>query len=876
MIRQNLSEATAAVPDPVPLGGRPRADSLVESYRRLAEVFHHVLSEQDLDSLLDRIADTLADLVPYDTLTVYRADEAQRELLPVLSRRDRWETEVLSQRISFGQGITGWAVEHAQPVLTNRPHLDPRVSIVTGTPPNEPEALISVPLIARGTLKGALNIYRLGDSAAFADEEFELAKWFGDAAALALDNAEIRARLEHQAQTDSLTGLYNHRSFHERLRSELARANRAHDSVALLMLDIDDFKRVNDIYGHGAGDHILVALAEVLEATVRSSDVACRLGGEEFAVILPSCDASDGLGLARRLAVRLAEEEFEPAGRITLSMGIAEGPRHATNPRELAACAESAMMAAKARGKAHVLLFDDRNAERPESPASNARDVRSVAHLKMLQSLSGKLNRLNDVEQIGAAITDELRMLIDYHNCRVYLVEGEQLVPIAFRGDGCEDCEAVLHSPHCGVGEGVTGRAAETGESVLVPDVLACGFARHLPGTTRAEESLVAVPFCYGSRVIGVVVISKLGLGQFDEDDVRLLEVLAGHAAVALENARLYEAQRREAENARRLLEFSDAISEEPSFEAIGEETVRTVSRLMEAPQCSLWLEDARAEEFSCVAHVGYAGHADTEAIARLRHPRDEAERFMEGRKLPFLQRPEDTRRAFPAASPGLAFVTVAVSPLLHDERVKGWITVRDPGGDGSHFTDDRLRLVGELSYRASVALQKARLYRAQQESAEAANALLEFGRELATADGLGEVLSRIVETSARILGSPRTSVWLQNGETGEVLLRAAFGYDAAQREQMLGLRFGAEIASPALEAAEPFVLGPEDVEELGGPTIAGPVRLAIAPLTIDRRRLGCIVAAAPAPGDYEFPEVKLRLLAGLADQAKLAIANAE
>ena len=152
-------------------------------------------------------------------------------------------------------------------MLANQAHLDSRVAFIPGTPA-EPEALVSIPLIARGALKGALNIYRLGETASFDEDEFELAKWFGDAAALALDNAQVRARLEHQAQTDSLTGLYNHRNFHERLRAELMRASRARDSVALLMFDIDEFKRVNDICGHAVGDQILVAISEF---TTRSS-----------------------------------------------------------------------------------------------------------------------------------------------------------------------------------------------------------------------------------------------------------------------------------------------------------------------------------------------------------------------------------------------------------------------------------------------------------------------------------------------------------------------------------------------------------------------------------------------------------------------------
>src|SRR5581483_5371662 len=139
-------------------------------------------------------------------------------------------------------------------------------------------------------VKGVLSIYRLGEHARFDEEQFELAKRFGDAAALALDNAQTRARLELQAQTDSLTGLYNHRFFHETLRAELTRASRNRGgAVALMMLDIDDFKKVNDVYGHGIGDQVLRELAETLKGVVRASDVVCRLGGEEFGVVMGSC-----------------------------------------------------------------------------------------------------------------------------------------------------------------------------------------------------------------------------------------------------------------------------------------------------------------------------------------------------------------------------------------------------------------------------------------------------------------------------------------------------------------------------------------------------------------------------------------------------------
>src|SRR5215210_2280770 len=169
-------------------------------------------------------------------------------------------------------------------------------------------------------------------------------------------------------------------------------------------------------------------------------------------------------------------------------------------------------------------------------------------------------------------------------------VEGEELVPLAFRGELVLRDGERMDFPRGRVGEGVTGRAAASGEPQLVGNTLTCEYAVTIPGTHAIEESLLATPLCYGARVIGVIVISKLGVDQLDEDDVRLLEVLAGHASVALENARLYDAQRREADHLKALLEFTGAISEASSPEEIGVETVRAASRLLGKTNCALWL----------------------------------------------------------------------------------------------------------------------------------------------------------------------------------------------------------------------------------------------------------------------------------------------
>ncbi len=670
--------------------------TLVDSYRRLADVFHEVLAEQSLDALLVRIADTVGDLIPHDTLTIYEADEAEETLRPVLVR-DRYADQIMSTTMRFCEGITGWAATNREAVLANQAHLDPRVRTVPGTP-NEPEALISIPLVARDRVKGVLNIYREGDDVGFSELEFEVVKRFGDAAALALDNAEIRERLEHQARTDSLTGLFNHSVFHERLLQALHETSRNHEPLAVLMLDIDDFKRVNDIHGHSVGDELLRLLADSLRASVRPEDVVCRLGGEEFAIVMGGCGGEDAVRVAERIQDRLEESEFPAVGRLNVSIGLALGPEHAMNPRELAACAEAAMMTAKAHGKSQIVVYADSETKRPESPLQ-PRDVRSIAHMKLLQSLTGKLNRLNDVRKIGDEVAAELRSLIDYHNCRVLVVDNGELIPVTFRGELSTDASTLsvdekLRHP---VGYGITGRCAEVGESLLIGDAANCEFGEQIRGTERIEESLLAVPLCYGSRVVGVIVVSKLGLDQFDEDDVRLLEILAGHAAVAVENARLYESARREAESATALLEFGRELATLVEVDDIFERVTALSAEILGSPTTSFWLEqDGRL--------LLRAQHGHTAELAAQLRRRSYEPRLGRGRD-PFIVEPSDY--AHIVHDPPVPDGRYAVAPFEVNGRA-GCIVALVVGDD---FGERELRLLGGLAHQAKLAIANASSY---------------------------------------------------------------------------------------------------------------------------------------------------------------------
>jgi diguanylate cyclase (GGDEF)-like protein/putative nucleotidyltransferase with HDIG domain len=683
------------------LPARPNGTpAVVESYRKLADVFHEVLSEQTLDDLLERVAGTLDELIPNDGLTFYEADLPARTLAAVFAIGTDAEKVLADDPFPFGAGITGWAAEHVTPVLANEAHLDPRVRWVADTDA-APESLIVVPLVARGALKGTLNIYRDGVRV-FTEDEYELAKRYADAAALAIDNAHIRATLEHQAQTDGLTGLWNHRAFHERLRHELLRASSDHAQVGLVILDLDDFKRVNDVFGHGVGDQVLTELGDILRGAVRTTDAVCRIGGEEFAIILPGGTLETAVGLAERLGRTVESTTFEPVGPMTVSVGVAIGPAHAANPRELAACAEVAMMAAKARGKRRVVVFDDGDRERPVVHDGSSRDeLRSIAHLKMLHGVSSKLTRLNGVPEIGQTIADELRLLIDYHNCRVFLRDGDDLRPIAFRGElsGHGSAMELLATK---VGVGITGHVAATGAPMLTGDAANCDIGQPIDGTETIEESLLAVPLKYGPQVVGVIVVSKLGLDQFDSDDVRLLEVLAGHASVALMNAQLYDVQRREAESAKLLLELSRDVSSTTDLAEVLDRLARGAATILGSPKASLWLPsddgalECRALHLApgCVtaAHVGLRLPGVTaDDLAGVTEPyvltREQAEEIVSPDLL------DATSQAFAVAPVpaglGCGALTVAVP---------------DPGG----FGERQLALLAGIASQARLAIANA------------------------------------------------------------------------------------------------------------------------------------------------------------------------
>ncbi len=250
------------------------------------------------------------------------------------------------------------------------------------------QTALYAPIVSGDELLGVVELVEHRRRRDFGEADLRLVTALADMAGLAIENARVSHRLEEQATTDGLTGLFNHRYFYERLNAEIARARRYELQLSLLMLDLDDFKRFNDVFGHQAGDRVLAEVGRIMRAQLRNGvDIPCRYGGEEFAVILPHTPAPGAAVVGRRLSAhveaivdaavaadpaRLAGERLrrtiadasfpgrgpDESAHITVSVGIADYPAQAGDADGLVGCADAALYSAKHLGKNRVEVYE--------------------------------------------------------------------------------------------------------------------------------------------------------------------------------------------------------------------------------------------------------------------------------------------------------------------------------------------------------------------------------------------------------------------------------------------------------------------------------------------------------------------------------------
>ena len=267
-----------------------------------------------------------------------------------------------SLRLPLGTGLLGTVACGTQ---GRRGTFDPAGPVLA---PGEPrgQSYLAVPLRRPGSVRGVLALYDRLDGAEFDEADLATLRTFAEQAAVAVENVRAHEEARRLSHTDPLTGLYNYRMLKESLRREVERANRFGHRLAVLVLDLDRFKEVNDSHGHAAGDAVLAEFARRLRAEIREVDLAFRQGGEEFVLLLPETDANGGVVVAQRLcdAVRsapmlvpprrLPASRRSPLGRrvpVTVSVGVAVFPEHGATGTAVLQAADDALYAAKADGR---------------------------------------------------------------------------------------------------------------------------------------------------------------------------------------------------------------------------------------------------------------------------------------------------------------------------------------------------------------------------------------------------------------------------------------------------------------------------------------------------------------------------------------------
>jgi diguanylate cyclase (GGDEF)-like protein len=231
---------------------------------------------------------------------------------------------------------------------------------------------LCIPILAQGETLGILHFQSTDEAPQLEASELSFKTTFAGQVGLSIANIRLREALRTQSVRDALTGLYNRRYLEEVMDREIRRAGRAGQSLGVLMLDLDHFKRFNDTYGHDAGDAVLREAAAFLLKNVRAEDFVCRFGGEEFVVILPTADLEGARTRGERLQTKMRELSILHQGRslgmVTFSVGVAAFPEHGMSPKELMAAADAAMYEAKRGGRDRVMVAAAKQVEETAMP----------------------------------------------------------------------------------------------------------------------------------------------------------------------------------------------------------------------------------------------------------------------------------------------------------------------------------------------------------------------------------------------------------------------------------------------------------------------------------------------------------------------------
>ena len=517
-----------------------------------------------------------------------------------------------------------------------------------------------------------------------------------------------------------------------------------------------------------------------------------------------------------------------------------------------------------------------------------------TAQLQSIQQLGTRLNRLTTVREIGTAIATELRQLIDYHNVRVYRLYGEQLVPVAMLGRIGEYQDETPDQLIVQVGAGITGWVAEHRVAQLLDDASKDPRCQTIAGTDEdMDESMLLAPMLFEDDVLGVLVLSKLGLRQFRPDDLRLLEIYASLAAQAMANADATERLRdksaeleQKVRGQRELLGITESILTTLEPPVLLGTIADRLGDLIGSDNILIELMDEKAGLMTPVVARG----ADAERYLRPWSPGqvELASWVMDHNEAVRIDDQFDDPRVH-HGSGGPTHGSLICVPLRGRDKAIGGLTI-ERTGEGRLFTDDEFELAQLFAAQASVALQNAEIHLATADATErlrekssALERLVRGQRELlgitdsilSTLDApvlLGTIADRLNE----LIGSDNVAIELLDHEIGTLSPVVARGIDAEYYMQPW-LPGETGIATWVLEHNEPVRIEDQFGDDRVAPGPGGPQHgsLICVPLRGRDAPIGVLTIERIGEGRV-FSDDEFELVQLFAAQAAIALQNAE
>jgi len=532
--------------------------------------------------------------------------------------------------------------------------------------------MIGMPMRAGDELLGFI-VASSGVPVEIGDDAFEQAELLVAQASTALSTLRMLERSEREAVTDALTGLWNHRRFYE---SSLALIEAAPEvEFALVLADLDDFKELNDRHGHVAGDDALRSVAAVLRRGMRPGDSVFRVGGEEFALLLPSTSRPNARTVCRRLQRTL--ETLDLGGwRLTLSFGIARSPEDGSDLRTLMQAADAALYEAKRLGKDRITMASERLVAR-RSPTMKARTRRGFEQMRLLEALVARLGSARTARAVARELLAGLREVVPGDVGVVWSLNGDMLTTPPLAG-------------------GVTDPAVEQSLRELVAEAL-------VEGRTRLRDDVAgAIPPSALAAPLGSPPLALLGLtahedSPFDRDDLRLVELATRVAGLALANALRISpvGDDRSASSS-----LAVALARCETAEDIGRAACRHTAERVRSDRLSLWQRVDK--ETSQLVHVS---GADEENVRRLRMTKSIGWHEPGVPEVALVFGPPQS--SIPEGVEYSAGNRMAVVPVAVDEELLGSLVVTRVAGPD--FQPDEISLLEDIAAQIALALHAQR-----------------------------------------------------------------------------------------------------------------------------------------------------------------------